>query len=155
MSAMASQITCVTFVYSTICLCAYQRKHQSSASLAFVRGIHRWSVNSPHKGSVTRKRFPFDDVIIEWVKYPILHAKTKLFLVDLWATTPNCFMINSIGTNLRFSCCNVNMQRYDTNAFCLSNFDNLFKFSNLAYVWQCHWGWVAATRLKYERDFEK
>ena len=39
-----------------------QRKHQSSASLAFVRGIHRWLVNSPHKGSVTRKMFSFDDV---------------------------------------------------------------------------------------------
>ena len=41
-----------------------QRKHQSSASLAFVRGIHRWPVNSPHKGPVTRKMFPFDDVIM-------------------------------------------------------------------------------------------
>ena len=38
-------------------------KHQSSASLVFVRGIHRWPVNSSHKGSVMRKRFPFDDVI--------------------------------------------------------------------------------------------
>ena len=35
-----------------------------SASLAFVRGIHWWSVNSPHKGPVTRKMFPFDDVIM-------------------------------------------------------------------------------------------
>ena len=43
---------------------AYQRKHQRSASLAFVRGIHRWPVNSPHKGLVTRKMFPFDDVIM-------------------------------------------------------------------------------------------
>ena len=41
-----------------------QRKHKSSASLAFLRGIHRWPVNSPHKGPVTRKMFPFDDVII-------------------------------------------------------------------------------------------
>ena len=39
-------------------------EHQSSASLAFVRGIHRWPVNSPHKGPVTRKMFPFDDVIM-------------------------------------------------------------------------------------------
>ena len=42
---------------------ADQRKHQSSASLAFVWGIHRWPVNFPHKGPVTRKMFPFDDVI--------------------------------------------------------------------------------------------
>ena len=43
---------------------ADQIKHQSSASLAFVRGIHRSPVNSPHKGPVTRKMFPFDDVIM-------------------------------------------------------------------------------------------
>ena len=43
---------------------ADQRKHQSSASLAFVRGIHLWLVNSPHKEPVMRKMFPFDDVIM-------------------------------------------------------------------------------------------
>ena len=43
--------------YSTVCSGADQRKHQSSASLAFVRGIHRSPVNSPHKGPVTRKCF--------------------------------------------------------------------------------------------------
>ena len=41
-------------------------KNQSSASLAFVRGNHRWPLNSPHKGPVTRKMFPFDDVIMHW-----------------------------------------------------------------------------------------
>ena len=54
MSAMPSQITSLTIVFSTGYLDANQRKHQSSASLAFVRGIHRWPVNSPDKGSVTR-----------------------------------------------------------------------------------------------------
>ena len=44
--------------------CANQRKHQSSPSLAFLPGIHQWPVNSPHKGPVTRKIFPFDDVIM-------------------------------------------------------------------------------------------
>ena len=39
-------------------------KKTSLASLAFVRGIHRWPVNSPHKWPVTRKMFPFDDVIM-------------------------------------------------------------------------------------------
>ena len=68
MSAMASQITRITIVYSIIYSGAYQRKHQSYASLAFVRGIHRGPVNSPHKGPVTRKVFPFDDVIMEWVQ---------------------------------------------------------------------------------------
>ena len=48
MSAMASQVTSLTFVYSTVYSGADQRKHQTSASLAFVREIHRWPVNSPH-----------------------------------------------------------------------------------------------------------
>ena len=41
-----------------------KKPHQSSASLAFVPEIHRWPVNSPHKWPVTRKMFPFDDVIM-------------------------------------------------------------------------------------------
>ena len=64
MSAMASQITSVTIVYSTVCSDADQTTHQSSASLAFVREIHRWPVNSPPKGPVTRKMFSFDGVIM-------------------------------------------------------------------------------------------
>ena len=64
MTTMASQITSLTIVYSTVYPGADERKHQSSASLVFVRGIHRWPVNSPHKGPVTRKMFPFDDVIM-------------------------------------------------------------------------------------------
>ena len=55
MGAVASQITSLTIVYSTVYSDADQRKHQSSASLAFVRGIHRGPVNSPHKWPVTRK----------------------------------------------------------------------------------------------------
>ena len=51
-------------VCSTVCSGAYQSKHESSASLALVRGIHRWPVNSPHKWPVTRKMSPFDDVIM-------------------------------------------------------------------------------------------
>ena len=60
MGATASQITSLTIVYSG----AGQRKHQSSSSLGFVWGIHRWPVNSPHKWPVTRKMFPSDDVIM-------------------------------------------------------------------------------------------
>ena len=67
---MASQITSLTGVYSTVYSGADERKHQHqvqvqrSASLAFVQGIHRSPVNSPHKRPVTRKMFPFDDVIM-------------------------------------------------------------------------------------------
>ena len=64
MGAMASQITSLTSVYSTV-----YSKHQSFASLAFVRGIQWWPVNSTHKCPVTRKMFPFDDVIMttQWI----------------------------------------------------------------------------------------
>ena len=54
------------FTQPTVYSGADQRKHQSSASLAFVRGIHRWPVNSPHEGPVTQKMFPFDDVIMPY-----------------------------------------------------------------------------------------
>ena len=64
MSAMASQITSVSIVCLTVCSGGDQRKNQCTTSLASVRGIHRWPVDSPHKGPVTRKSFPFDDVII-------------------------------------------------------------------------------------------
>ena len=64
MGAKASQLTSLTIVYSTVYSGADQRKYQSSVSLAFVRGIHRWLVNSPHKGPEPGKMFPFDDVIM-------------------------------------------------------------------------------------------
>ena len=67
MSGIASQITSLTIVYSTVYSDADQRKHQSSASLASVRGIHRGLVNSPHKWPLTRKMFPFDDGIMSYV----------------------------------------------------------------------------------------
>ena len=66
MGAIASQITSLTVVYSAIYSVADQSQHQSSASLAFVWGIHRGPVNSPHKWPVTRKTFPFDDVIMRF-----------------------------------------------------------------------------------------
>ena len=60
MTTMASHITSLTVVYTTVYSDADQRKHQSSASLAFVWGIPRT------KGPVTRKMFSFDDVIMTW-----------------------------------------------------------------------------------------
>ena len=54
MGTMTSQINSLTIVYSAVYSCADQRKHQSSMSLAFVQGIHRWPVNFPHKGPVNR-----------------------------------------------------------------------------------------------------
>ena len=74
MSTMASQTTGVSIVYSFVCP-GVHKKYQSSTSLAFVRGIHRWPVNSPHKGPVTRKMLPFDDVIMT---FEINTFKTKI-----------------------------------------------------------------------------
>ena len=64
MGPTASQITSLTIVYSIVYSGTDQRQHQSSASLAFVRGIQRRPVNSPHKWPVTRKMFSFDYVIM-------------------------------------------------------------------------------------------
>ena len=64
MGAIASQIISITIVYSSVYYGTDQRKHQSSASRAIVRGNYRGPINSPHKGPVARKMFPFDDVIM-------------------------------------------------------------------------------------------
>ena len=83
MGAMASQITSLTIVYSSVYSGSDQRKHQSSTSQAFVRGIHQWPVNSPHKGPVTRKMFPFDDVIMTFQgSLTILICNFTLFAFD-------------------------------------------------------------------------
>ena len=82
MGAMASQITSHSIIYSTGYSGADQRKHQSYASLAFVRGIHRWPVNSPHKCPVARKMFPFDDVIM-MLKRQALCKQVILITFDL------------------------------------------------------------------------
>ena len=92
MSTMASQITSVSVVYSTVCSGAGQRKHQSPASQAFVGGIHRRPVNSPQKGLVTRKMFPCDDVVM-----PVLAMYWDAILVCQcvsWvnASFPRCCM---------------------------------------------------------------
>ena len=64
MSAMVSQITGISTACLTGCSSVDQRKHQSSAPLAFLKGIHWRRVDSPHKGPVTQKMFTFDDVIM-------------------------------------------------------------------------------------------
>ena len=96
MSAMASQITSLTIVYSTVYSGAHQRKHQSFASLAFVRGIHRWSVNSPHKGLVTRKMFPFhDDIMNNAIPDVVLRRHSLLEIVAWMSNTCVIFAVYS------------------------------------------------------------
>ena len=96
MDVMASQITSLTIVYSTVCSDADQRGHQSSASLAFVRGIHRSPVNSPHIWPVTWKMFPFDDVIM-WLLFQ--HQRGQHFSGQITSKTgwPNSLTGHSIN----------------------------------------------------------
>ena len=109
MGTVASQITSLTIVYSNVYSGADQRKHQSSASLTFVRGIHRGPVNSPHKGPVTRKMFPCDDVIrigsFHWnlvgcipSGYVLRYPRSTLDVVALLVSAV-CFYDNHPGTN--------------------------------------------------------
>ena len=89
MGTMATQFTSLTIVYSTVYWGTDQRKHQSSASLAFVRGIYRRPVNSPHKGPVTRKIFPFDGVIIVWPIFSRVTRFTQVWLNYLFYIDAN------------------------------------------------------------------
>ena len=77
MGAMASQITSFSTASSTVYSGADQRKHLSSTSLAFVRGIYWRPVNSPHKWPVTRKMFPFDDIIMSYNTFAMNFRKRK------------------------------------------------------------------------------
>ena len=81
MGTMASQTTRLTIVYSTVYSGVDQRKHQSSASLSFVRGIHRWPVNSQTKGQLRGKCFQLMtssciSVILSW--FILLNHHDKL-----------------------------------------------------------------------------
>ena len=99
MSSIASQITGVTIVCSTVASGADQRKHQSSASLAFVRGIHRWPVNSPHKRPVTRKMFPL--MTSSWILcFPESRSKCCWVLV-LWSLTGLAVLFTALAPSSR------------------------------------------------------
>ena len=81
MGAIESQITNLTIVYSTV----YSGADQSSASLAFVRGIHRWPVNYRNKWPVTRKMFSFNDVIMLCGYMTSLgHIELKAHIYESW-----------------------------------------------------------------------
>ena len=101
MTAMASQITNLTVVYSAVHSGADQRKHQSSASLAFVWGIHGWPVNSPHKWPVTRKMFPSADVI--------MISQTNVFscklIYGLASFLKSVIMDSAFIISCRYDCC--------------------------------------------------
>ena len=95
MSKMASEITSVSIVYWNICSNVDQRKRQSSASLAFGGAIHRWPGNYSHKGPVTRKIFPFDDVLMRFRQGPVVPLiGTILLLTCIWNICQRHYTIN-------------------------------------------------------------
>ena len=108
MSAMASQINGFSVVCSTVGSGADQTNHQNSTSLAFVRRIHRWPVNSLHKGPATRKMFPFDDVIMSQICVPVIVITLhQLSICKIWGliSDNHCslsyrFMVTSISKNV-------------------------------------------------------
>ena len=93
MGAMGSQITSLMIVYSTVYSGADLRKYQSSSSLAFVRGIHRWPMNSPHKWPIMRKRFQFDDVIMSYTAVPPLRTNYRPYRRFRTKGTGNLFKL--------------------------------------------------------------
>ena len=105
MGAMASQITSLIIVYSTVYSGTDQRQHKSSASLAFVWEIHRWPVNFPHKGPVTRKTF--DDVIIfivcntayQWYYSRCLSAARLMHLTQWFCSQESNLRYSSTGSD--------------------------------------------------------
>ena len=84
---MESQITGVSIVCSTVSTGADQRKHQSCASLGFVRRKHRWPVGSPHKGPEARNKFPFDDAIMLIAKRYVRQAYTTSYFGHIHSHT--------------------------------------------------------------------
>ena len=100
MSVMASQITGVSIVHSIVCWGADQRNLQSSTSKVFVRGLHQSPVNPPHRGPVTRKMFPFDDVIMELTESAINDDRPYALICSIADATYTSTRTYSTGTNV-------------------------------------------------------
>ena len=146
MGTIAPQITSLAIVYSTVYLGADQRKHQSSAPLAFVRGIHRGSVNSPHKWPVTRKMFPFDDVIMNLGDACMhLWMRSSISLLQVIALT-NPILIECHFGLYQWPKCGkiwIRSQHFiSINRLCLQIAASLFNFSQIS-----RWLWVINTPL--------
>ena len=75
--------------HSTVCLTAFADLHQWNIKVRhywpFVRGIHRWPVNSPHKGSVTRKNLPFFVQILFYVGRFLVHTERSMYVIMFFA----------------------------------------------------------------------
>ena len=120
---MASENISVSINFSTVCSGADKKNHQSSASLAFVRGIHRWLINSPHKGPVTWKMFSFDDVMCDglcnslqyWA--PVWYSKDLQRLDNIGGFVQERRNFSALAMGLRLSCTNPSIwKRYQDSS---------------------------------------
>ena len=139
MSPLASQITCVSSVYSTVCSGEYQRKHQSSASPAFVRGIHRSPVNSPHIGPVTQQMsWRHNDVIMQssFAKlHPLFSAHGQLWpIFSNGVTSPR-----SPKRNVTLKECSLNATEVVILTSCGATGDANFVNMAVAFQWYVKW----------------
>ena len=137
MVEMASQITSLAIVYSIVFSDADQRKHQSSASLAFVRGIHRGPVNSPHKWTVTRKMFPFDDVIMQT---NIIILRSCWIIYTLWKLSPSAYS-RSFRILMRY------IKHVSPYSLCCEYIYNLY--TSIHNIWVLTWTHLIAFMRKY------
>ena len=123
MTPLASQITSLTVVYTVVYSDTDQRKYQSSGSLAFVRGIHRDRWIPPYKGPVTRKMFPFGDVIMSGCE---CISATKLLHITTVCTSLTWRQVNVAASKITgrstvySTACIVCHQRKDLHPRCWS-----------------------------------
>ena len=134
MSTMASQIISLSIVCSTVCSGADQRKTSKLRVTGLCVGNSPEPVNSPHKGPVTRKMFPFDDVIMQ---SPLVQVLTCRFL------TP------TLCLNL---CWLVSIRSQGTN-FIDILFEILFFFHRQECFWKCLKMWAIFVRHQYSNDW--
>ena len=109
--AMASQTTGVSIVYAIVCSDADQRKHQSSASLALVGGNHQLPMNSPHKGPVTRRIFPFDNVIMILSFSTLFKFSKSVELIPQEVVQWKWLLMNELYINFRAEWCRKSFNR--------------------------------------------
>ena len=136
MSEMASQITSPTIAYLIVYSGADQIKHQSSMLLAFMRVIHRWPANSHHKGSVTRKIFPFDDVIMD------LYDFFSLGVLPRWSHADHHVVMIPYIEGLVQNCSNSSAQAAELLQFCTKPSIYFIYKKTQRNVSLTHWGRV-------------
>ena len=90
--------------------------------MAFVRGIHRWPVNSPHKWPVTRKMISFDDVIMSVSHLCCTHLAANCSCMQITIANQICKQANQYPAYNHWKCCSV----LESRAFPKRDVENYF-----------------------------